>query len=178
MSSTHLLGNKLVSSEKPGWVAATAKGGGVLRQYLQGVGEQGQAKALALPLQLPDREGGTLDSLWTQLPTPTLCICRLCLKPLPANEPGCPVGRALSLGSQGHRHQMGQNPTVSQQQRQPSKKRRYPCSRRVSQRAQWGGGSRSSSSGTQMIGGGDANQGGVGVRRGPLWVLWPLQCSL
>lgn len=41
MSSTHLLGNKLVSSEKPGWVAAAAKGGGVLRQYLQGVGEWG-----------------------------------------------------------------------------------------------------------------------------------------
>jgi hypothetical protein len=27
MSSTHLPGNKLVSAEKPGWVAATAEGG-------------------------------------------------------------------------------------------------------------------------------------------------------
>lgn len=41
MSFTHLLGNKLVSSEKPGWVAATAEGGGVLRQYLQEVGGAG-----------------------------------------------------------------------------------------------------------------------------------------
>lgn len=70
MSSTHLLGNKLVSSEKPGWVAAAAKGGGVLRQYLQ-------AEALALPLQLPGREGGNcvlsldLEAAGCQLPTPT-----------------------------------------------------------------------------------------------------------
>ncbi|KAM7319632.1 hypothetical protein ACRRTK_021315 [Alexandromys fortis] len=80
MSSTHLLGNKLVSSEKPGWVAATAEGGGVLRQYLQGVGEQGQAKALALPLQLPDSEGGHLglsldtEAAGCQLPIPTRCV--------------------------------------------------------------------------------------------------------
>ena len=86
MSSTHLLGNKLVSSKKPGWVAAAAKGGGVLRQYLQGVGEWGgggkrgggcQAEALALPLQLPGREGGNcvlsldLEAAGCQLPTPT-----------------------------------------------------------------------------------------------------------
>lgn len=83
MSSTHLLGNKLVSSEKPGWVAAAAKGGGVLRQYLQGVGEpgvEGQAEALTLPLQLPGREGGNcvlsldLEAAGCQLPTPTRCV--------------------------------------------------------------------------------------------------------
>lgn len=61
-------------------MTATAEGGGVLRQYLQGVGEQGQAKALAFPLQLPDREGGNrvlsldLEAVGCQLPPPTVYI--------------------------------------------------------------------------------------------------------
>lgn len=38
MSSTHLLGNKLVSAEKPGWVAATAGWGGVKAVSTRGGG--------------------------------------------------------------------------------------------------------------------------------------------
>lgn len=83
MSSAHLLGNKLVSSEKPGWVAAAAEGGGVLRQYLQGWGQK-QANALALPLQLSDGEGGTVCSPWARQPASypyLLCTHHLSLKP-------------------------------------------------------------------------------------------------
>lgn len=105
MSSAHLLGNKLVSSEKPGWVAAAAEGGGVLRQYLQGWGQE-QANALALPLQLPDGERGlcALPGLRGQLLTLPAVDIPPQSKALPASELVCPVGRRLSSGSQDHRH--------------------------------------------------------------------------
>lgn len=58
MSSTHLPGNKLVSTEKPGWVVATAEGRGSVKAVsTTGKGGRGQAKAL-VPLQ-PPREGGS-----------------------------------------------------------------------------------------------------------------------
>lgn len=78
MSSTHLLGNKLVSSEKPGWVAATAEAGSVKAVSTRGRG-QGE-RGPGFPLQLPDREGGScvlpldLEAAGCQLPTPA---CRV-----------------------------------------------------------------------------------------------------
>lgn len=87
-------------------MTATAEGGGVLRQYLQGVGEQGQAKALAFPLQLPDREGGNrvlsldLEAVSCQLPTLPIVYIPPHLMPLPARELLCSQGH-LPLALRG-----------------------------------------------------------------------------
>lgn len=61
MSSTHLPGNKLVSTEKPGWLAARAEGRGSVKAVStrgkdNGEGGRGQAKASIPPLQHP-RQG-------------------------------------------------------------------------------------------------------------------------
>lgn len=54
MSSTHLPGNKLVSTEKPGWVVATAEGRGSVKAVsTRGKDGRGQGKALIPPLQPP-----------------------------------------------------------------------------------------------------------------------------
>lgn len=55
-----------MSSEKPGWVAATAEGGGVLRQYLQGWGSRGKLRPWLFPFNFQTVREGTLDSPWTQ----------------------------------------------------------------------------------------------------------------
>lgn len=69
-------------------------------------------------------------------------------------------------GSQGHRHRMGQNPTVSQQQSQQSKRGgTHILEGEPKSPVEWG--RRSSSSGAQRMGGGDANQGGGGGHYGP-----------
>lgn len=102
MSSTHLPGNKLVSTEKPGWVAATAEGRGSVKAVsTRGKVAGGQAKALILPLQ-PLRQGRREPHiLGCQLPASLPHIHCLSRKPLPARELVCPVGRELFPGSSG-----------------------------------------------------------------------------
>lgn len=52
MSSTHLPGNKLVSTEKPGWLAARAEGRGSVKAVsTRGKDDGGQAKASIPPFQ-------------------------------------------------------------------------------------------------------------------------------
>lgn len=65
MSSTHLPVNKLVSTEKPGWVAARAEGRGSVKAVsTRGKGDRGKLRPRCLSSNLPDREGSSC-----QLPT-------------------------------------------------------------------------------------------------------------
>lgn len=68
-------------------------------------------------------------------------------------------------GSQGHRHRMGQNPTVSQQQSQQSK-RGGTHVLEGEPKSPVGWGCRSSSSGAQRMGGGMLTRVGEGVTMG------------
>lgn len=73
---------------------------------------------------------------------------------------------------------MGQNPTVSQQQSQQSKRgRTHVLEGEPKSPVGWG--RRSSSSGAQRMGGGDANQGGGGATMGLVaWHTLSLTCLL
>lgn len=63
MSSTHLPGNKLVSAEKPGWVAARAEGRGSVKAVsTRGKVTGGTLRPRFLPSNLPGREEGTMHS--------------------------------------------------------------------------------------------------------------------
>lgn len=82
MSSTHLPGNKLVSTEKPGWVAAIAEGRGSVKAVSTREKDgRRQAKASIPPLQPPSqgrRKSHTLPRprrCW--LPASYLSLCYL-----------------------------------------------------------------------------------------------------
>lgn len=114
-----------MSTEKPGWVAARAEGGGSVKAVsTRGKSGRGRAKAAIPPLRPPGqgrKEPHTSQSQRCWLPASYLSpplAHRLSRKFLPARELGVSWGGSFSLDPQGQRGSaVGYSHTANQQQR-------------------------------------------------------------